>query len=151
MAVAHGKAYWAQVLGNAVQGEYDNEPLWKIELHVTDEERERLEGLGIKGKQKDPNVFVFKRALKNKKTGKDNVPPSVVDSSKNTWDEAKLIGNESEVNVAFSTYPHPMDKQHGLGKGLQAVQVLNHVAYGGGAGVDEFADETVHGDATDEF
>lgn len=145
--IAEGKAEWARILGAASQNEFEEAPLWSIDLRVDDEEKERLESLGLKPKNKDDHVFNFKRKLL-RKDGQENTAPSVVDSSKQAWDEGNLIGNGSLVKVAFNTYEHKMMAQHGLGKGLTAVQVLEHVPYAGSGGVSEFEDET---GATDEF
>lgn len=147
MTIATGKAEWARVLGPASQNDFEEAPLWSIDLRVDDEEKERLEDLGLKPKIKDDHVFNFKRKLL-RKDGQENTAPNVVDSSKKAWAEDKLIGNGSVVKVAFNTYEHKMQKQYGLGKGLTAVQVLEHVPYAGGGGVSEFDDET---GATDEF
>jgi hypothetical protein len=148
MAVAKGVAYWAGVLGEPKADKFDDALKWSLDLEVDDEERARLVGLGIKSKENNPNVFVFKRYLINKKTGNNNPPPNVVDAGKNPWDQESLIGNGSKVNVAFNTYPHPMDSKTGLGKGLQAVQVMEHVPYGVGSGLAEFNNEA---EAVDEF
>jgi hypothetical protein len=139
--IAQGKAEWARILGSATQNEFEEAPLWSIDLRVEDEEKTRLEGLGLKPKTKDDHVFNFKQKLL-RKDGTENSGPNVVDVSKQPWPEDNLVGNGSLVKVAFNTYEHKMTSQYGLGKGLQAVQVLEHVAYGGSGGVGEFADES---------
>lgn len=137
MSTATGIASWAKVFDPAID-QYNPEGIWSIDLKVTDEEKERLEKLGLKGKQSDPSTFVFKRHIK-KKDGSPIQRPTVVDANKSVWDSNKLIGNGSTVNVAFSTYEHQASSVHGLGKTLKAVQVVKHVPYeGGGDGTNEF-------------
>ena len=60
--------------------------------------------------------------------------------NKNIWADGE-IGNGSLVKVSFFTYEHAMVKKAGLGKSLNAVQVIKHVPYEGGSGVNEFEDE----------
>lgn len=150
MSVAKGTAEWARILGPATQNEFEEAPVWSIDLRVDDEEKDRLEELGLKPKQKDDHVFNFKQKLLRKDGVTENRPPSVVDGAKNPWPEDKLIGNGSVVKVAFNTYEHKMVSKFGLGKGLQAVQVLEHVEYSGGGGVSEF-DVEEEGEGVDEF
>lgn len=138
--IATGTAEWAQVLGAAPKNDFEDVPSWKIDLIVDDKEKERLEGLGLKGKATDANRFTFKQKAV-RKDGTENRPPNVVDAGKNPWPDDTLIGNGSKVKVAFTTYEHQMSKQYGLGKGLNAVQVLDLVPYSGGGGVSEFDNE----------
>ena len=107
-------------------------------MKVTDEERDRLIASGLKPKQKDANVFVFKRKPITAK-GNHMPAPTVVDENKHGWDSAIKIGNGSQVKVAYDTYEHQATDKYGLGKSLSAVQVLELVEYsGGGNALDEF-------------
>jgi len=81
------------------------------------------------------------------KTGKELGAPTVVDADKNPWNNGE-IGNGSVVNVSFMTYEHPKTKKFGLGKALNAIQVVEHVPYEGAGGVSEF---DAVGTATEEF
>ena len=59
--------------------------------------------------------------------------------NKNLWADGE-IGNGSLVKVSFFPFEHPNTAKVGLGKSLNAVQVIEHVPYEGG-GLGEFEDE----------
>jgi len=138
MAVAIGEALYPALFEPKVDKFTPIPGIYSIDLKVTDEERDRLIESGLKPKQKDANVFVFKR---KPVTAKGNTMPApvVVDAFKNGWDSTVRIGNNSKVKVAYSTYEHHKTDEHGLGKSLDAVQVMELVAYSGGNNaIDEF-------------
>ncbi len=141
--IATGKASWAKVLPHQLvtDNKYKDYNYWSIDLVVTDEEKERLKGLNIRPYHKDDgetetNIFKFERKETTKK-GKEQGAPTVVDGAKNPWDSGE-IGNDSVINVSFFTYEHAKSKKFGLGKSLNAIQVLEHVPYAGGGGASEF-------------
>lgn len=134
---AEGVIEWAKILGDPWM---DKEfPViggqWSVDLIVSNKERKRLETIGLKGSEKEPNRFKFKRNGISKRTGKHLKPPVVVDSDKTPWDTTELIGNGSEGKVKFFAYEHKFTKQYGLGKGIEVVQVTNHVPYDSEASV----------------
>ena len=138
MAVAIGEALYPALFEAKVDKYTPMHGVYSIDLKVTDEERDRLIESGIKPKQKDANVFVFKRKPVTAK-GNHMPAPTVVDENKHGWDSTIKIGNGSMVKVAYSTYEHQATDKYGLGKSLDAVQVLELVAYaGGGNALDEF-------------
>jgi len=138
MAVATGEALYPALFEPKVDKYTPMPGVYSIDLKVDDEERDRLIASGIKPKQKDANVFVFKRKPVTAK-GNHLPAPTVVDENKHGWDNAVMIGNGSQVKVAYSTYEHQATDKYGLGKSLDAVQVLNLVVYsGGGNALDEF-------------
>ena len=145
MSVISGELNWSKILGDAPMNEYAGEQQWELDVKVDDDEQKRMVELGIKPISKDKNTFKFKRKL-NRAKGGVNTPPQIVDKDKQPRDNSLLIGNGSKGKVAFSTYEHKMMDQHGLGKSFNAVQILEHVPYGGGGGIDEFESDT-----TDEF
>jgi len=143
MAVAIGEALYPALFEPKVDKFTPIPGIYSIDLKVTDEERDRLIESGLKPKQKDANVFVFKR---KPVTAKGNTMPApvVVDAFKNGWDSTVRIGNNSKVKVAYSTYEHHKTDEHGLGKSLDAVQVMELVAYSGGNNaIDEFDSDEV--------
>ena len=138
MAVATGEALYPALFEPKVDKYTPAPGVYSIDLKVDDEERDRLIASGIKPKQKDANVFVFKRKPMTAK-GNHLPAPTVVDEHTHGWDSTGRIGNGSQVKVAYSTYEHQATDKYGLGKSLDAVQVLNLVAYaGGGNALDEF-------------
>ena len=138
MAVAIGEALYPALFEPKVDKYTPMPGVYSIDLKVTDEERDRLIESGIKPKQKDANVFVFKRKPMTAK-GNHMPAPTVVDENKHGWDSAIKIGNGSKVQVAYDTYEHQATDKYGLGKSLSAVMVKELVEYAGGStGVDEF-------------
>jgi|TARA_R100000544_G_scaffold16857_2_gene8015 hypothetical protein len=138
MAVATGEALYPALFEPKVDQYTPTPGVYSIDLKVTDEERDRLIATGIKPKQKDANVFVFKRKPMTAK-GNHMPAPTVVDENKHGWDSAIKIGNGSKVQVAYDTYEHQATDKYGLGKSLSAVMVKELVEYAGGStGVDEF-------------
>ena len=92
----------------------------------------------LKPKQKDNNIFTFKRKPITAK-GNHLPAPTVVDENKHGWDSTIKIGNGSKVKVAYNTYEHQATDKFGLGKSLEAVQILELVEYAGGSNsLDEF-------------
>ena len=141
--IATGKASWAKVLPHQLvtEDQYRDFNYWSIDLEVTDAEKKRLKGLNIRPYHKDDgetetNIYKFLRKEVTAK-GKEMGPPTIVDKSKNPWNNGEL-GNGSEVNVSFHTFEHAKTKKFGLGRSLNAVQVVKHIPYAGASGVGEF-------------
>jgi len=140
--LATGKAQWAKVLPNQLvtNDDYKDYNYWSIDLEVTDDEKKRLVSEGLRPYYKDgeqeTNIFkFFRKEVSNK--GKEMFAPTIVDAKKNAW-EGGQIGNGSLVKISFYTFEHAMSKKFGLGKTLNAIQVLEHVPYEGASGVSEF-------------
>jgi len=150
--IATGKAQWAKVLPHqlVVGDQYKDYNYWSLDLEVSDKEKKRLVKEGLRPYHKDgeveTNIFKFQRKETSAK-GKENGAPTIVDGEKNPWDGSE-IGNDSLVKVSFFAFEHAMTKKFGLGKMLNAIQVVDLVPYAGGSGVSEFANE---GATTEEF
>ena len=144
IVIATGKAQWAKVLPHQLvtNDNFKDYNFWSLDLEVTDKERDRLKKEGLRpwhrGGEEETNIFKFTRKETSSK-GKELGPPNVVDANKNAWSNGE-IGNGSLVKVSFFTYEHAMTKKAGLGKSLNAIQVVDLVPYEGGAGVNEFDD-----------
>ncbi|KKP86883.1 MAG: hypothetical protein UR87_C0009G0012 [candidate division CPR3 bacterium GW2011_GWE2_35_7] len=130
------------------------DPCWRVTLLLSDAEAKKLKGIGLKVKRNDDDVYEYKfKRNVDKKKGKEvigkNPPPRVVDAGKNTFDG--IIGNGSIVNVQFAPYAWEYKGKKGLSADLQAIQIVDLVAYAGGTGGDPNADEFDVVDGTDEF
>jgi len=101
---------------------------WSVNLYVTDEDRETLMSRGINPKEdKDGNeYFITKRSVVNK-AGDEVKPPTVVDGRKQPFTQD--LGNGSVCNIAVTPFAWTMAKKSGVLLYLNAVQVVNHVAY----------------------
>jgi len=150
--IATGKAQWAKVLPNQLvtNDQFKDYNYWSIDLEVDAKEKKRLmkEGLRpyFKGGKEETNIFKFQRK-ETTRAGKENGAPTVVDANKNPWNNGE-IGNGSKVKLSFFPFDHAMTDSAGIGKILNAIQVIDHVAYEGASGVSEFEAEGVE---TEEF
>jgi len=142
--IATGKARWAKVLPHQLvtTDKFKDYNFWSLDLEVTDKEKDRLKKEGFrawhKGGEEESNIFKFIRKETSSK-GKELGAPKIVDVNKNLWADGE-IGNGSLVKVSFFPFEHPNTAKVGLGKSLNAVQVIEHVPYEGG-GLGEFEDE----------
>lgn len=123
--VVTGIASWASV--QAPNTTY--EPVYTIDLEVSDADAEVLRSQDITVKTEDgKNMVKFKRK-QFREGGNENPKPNVVDADNMPFD--KLIGNGSKVNVQYRTYEWSWGGKQGTGADLVGVQVIDHVAYGG--------------------
>ena len=135
MPVLSGKAYWASV--STPNTTY--EPVYQVDLSLNEGEVEKAKKLGLKIKSKgdDRGNFVSIKRKVNRKDGGVNSAPALKDAQKRDM-HGTLIGNGSDVNVLFKTYEWEYAGNKGIGTDLQAVQVVNLVAYGGKDDADDF-------------
>jgi hypothetical protein len=121
---------------------------WSVNMYVTEEDTAALTAAGVSCKEdKDGHeYYLAKRATKNGK-GEAVKPPQVVDSKKEPFTDD--IGNGSVCNIAVTLFPWERDKgkRKGILLYLNAVQVVNHVAYNAG-GTDVF--DVVDGNTGDD-
>lgn len=132
---------WAKVFEeNRDQGEYDVETdgATTVDLIMSDEVLQKMKDAGIRKQPKvDPDgrghKVKFKRAWRDKYDREWAAgPPSVYGPSGKDWSLADdgEIGNGSVGVVYVEVY----DTKMGKGCRLSGVQVIDHVAYEGGAG-----------------
>lgn len=128
MNVLSGKAYWTSI--SSPNTTY--EPVWSVDLSLTGDQLDRAKKLGlpIKNKGDDRGDFVkIKRNVK-RRDGSENSQPALKDAQKRDI-LGTLVGNGSDVNVAFKTYDWEYAGNKGVGTDLMAVQVVNLIPYGG--------------------
>lgn len=117
-----GIAYWANVQKPNIR--FD--PKWQVDLEVDKKTQKTLKDMGIKLLEKPDGRVIFrpKRAVKDV-YGNPNEKPVVYDKFGNEVDLE--IGNGSEVEVVFSTFPYK--KIAGIGADLVAVKINKLVPY----------------------
>ncbi len=90
--------------------------------------------------------FVAKRKLVQK-GGAFNAGPLVIDSQGNEWPQNVLIGSNSVVRIKFHYWAWEFEGAAGLTAELHAVQVIEHVPYGGGMEINADGFGSVEGGA----
>jgi len=143
-----GIANWCYI--NILDTKFD--PCWRVELHVTKEESEKLKAIGVKPNILDTDSeYKYSVSFKRKELRKDgskNKQPRLVDNNLETITDN--VGNGSLINVQFSVYNWEFKGKKGIGLELQAIQVLKLVPYAG-SGVNEFevvkTEESLEGSA----
>lgn len=127
-----GKARWAKVFehnrdpGSKPGDKYDYPEATSIELILDQDELKKVSKLNpdVKVKPTDDGMKVkFRRTWHNSINPEWGGVPKVVDSDGNSWDDKKLIGDDSVVRVVA----HPYKTKHGTAMRLMGVQVLEHV------------------------
>ena len=128
MAIIEGTAYWASL----TRPNEKFEPMWRVDLSVSDEVAEDFKSKGISvgqtvvDEQTINNIVRFKRKV-SKANGDKNQPPTLVDASKQPLD--KIVGNGSKVKVMYRSYDWNFKGKKGVGLDLQAVQVSDLIEY----------------------
>jgi len=128
MAIIEGTAYWASL----TRPNEKFEPMWRVDLSVSDEVAEDFRSKGISvgqtvvDEQTINNIVRFKRKV-SKANGDKNQPPAVVDAIKQPLD--KIVGNGSKVKVMYRSYDWNFKGKKGVGLDLQAVMVSDLIEY----------------------
>lgn len=142
--VLRGKLDWAKVLGNARKHtgnpKYDKGPYWSVDLTPDAKTHTLMKQFGITKKLKEPSgekderteTFLSLKVLENKADGGKNQPPKIVDAANKPWPENKLLGNGTIGDVKVRVVDYGSGSE--MGVYLQAIRVLEHVAYE----IDEF-------------
>ena len=133
MAIQEGIAYWASVTTPNTKFE----PVYTVDLVVSDEVANDFESRGYKVKEITMNDEVVGKALtfKRKVNGPNGMvrqAPKLLDANKNPIEE--LDGNGSKVRVQYNEWE--TSNKYGDFKGLdfQAMQVIDLVQYKSGDG-----------------
>lgn len=138
--VINGTAYYAKILGKPAWGYKNQYKEWSFDLAISDETRKGLIKAGmdasvIKNKGDDRGDFITFKRRELKKDGTAGKPFEVLDKKQQPWDQTKLIGNGSKLNVKIAL--NEQFERKGLKPGAIRVQIVEHVPYEGRAGDDE--------------
>ncbi len=131
--VVRGKASFARILGDPVLNYSKDGKEWKLDLVIDDatEKEFKAAGVGDRVKRKEtylnnaPHV-TFKQA-EFRRSGEPNQPIKVTDILNEPWDQKKLIGNGSDIDVTFVVQDHGPGKKKGMY--IRSVRVLKLVEY----------------------
>lgn len=133
IVVLRGKASFAKILGKPVLNYSKDGFEWKMDLVLTPAGAKELKLLGIadRVKRKDtylegaPHISFKQPELRRDET--KNAPINVLDILNKPWDQNKLIGNGSDVEVKFAVVDNGAGKKHGVY--IRSVRVLKLVPY----------------------
>jgi len=133
--VIRGKAMYAKILGEPIPNYDKSGKEWKMDLQLTDKnslKELKAAGIGDRVKTKDNYLdgspFMSFRQAEYRKDGvTKNEPIKIVDAAGKPWDDNKLIGNQSDVDVKFVKMDFGPGKKPGVY--IRAVRVLNLVPY----------------------
>ena len=139
MAIQEGIAYWASVTTPNTKFE----PVYTVDLVVSDEVANDFESRGYKVKEITMNDEVVGKAITFKR--KVNGPNGMVRNAPRLLDQNKqdvnlAVGNGSKVRVQCNEYEWEYAGKEGKSLDLQAVQIIDLVEYKAEDG-SEFFDE----------
>lgn len=129
-----GKAMYAKILGAAPPG-YDNGPAeWSIDVVLDKDGLEQYKKSGAdmfyvrtNKESGDQHVRFTRKAIKKDLT--QGKPIFVVGPDGNDWDQTKLIGNGSVVNVRYSLNEITHKGSKRLKPSCLAIQIWEHLPY----------------------
>jgi len=139
-AYLRGKTMYAKILGDPVLNYSKDGKEWKMDLIIDKDGVKALKGYGIGDRVKskpdyaDGQYFVSFKQRESRADGSPNEPIKVVDGQQKPWDQSKLIGNGSTVDVKFVVKDYGAGKKKGVY--IRAVRVLDLVSFNR----SEFAD-----------
>ena len=109
------------------------DPVWSIQVEVTDDNREVVEksGLKVANKGDERGDFVTIKRKVHRKDGTQRNAPLVMDSQNNRWNNDKKIANGSTVNVKAIPYEWDYAGKSGISADLAAVQIVDFIEYSG--------------------
>ena len=109
------------------------DPVWSIQVEVTDDNREVVEksGLKVANKGDERGDFVTIKRKVHRKDGSQRNAPLVMDSQNNRWNNDKKIANGSNVNVKAIPYEWDYAGKSGISADLAAVQIVDFIEYSG--------------------
>lgn len=136
--VIRGKTSYAKILGDPVLNYSKDGKEWKMDLAIDDDVVKEFKAAGIADRVKSKEdylsgkKYVTFKQRELKRSGEKNDPIKVVDIIGEPWDNKKLIGNDSVVDVTFVV----VDNGPGMKKGMyvREVRVLDHVPYDNDSG-----------------
>lgn len=136
MALLQGKAFYAKVLGKAQPAYTPGEFEWSIDIAIDPKTRDRLLEAGmspdyVKDKGGERGEFIQFKRRSVTRNGEPGKPIEVVGPDKQPWDQRKLIGNGSTVNVKYLLNEVESGKKIKLKPGVLAIQVVDHIPYEG--------------------
>ena len=156
--IIKGIGYWAQIVGAPKPHKFyegtakEGVKRWSFDLSIDKETQKKLLEAGMrktflrnKGDERD-TFLSFDRDDK-KADGSEGKPYEIVDAQNQPWDQSKLIGNGSVLNVVVTLNERTFRGEKYLRPGAIRIQVWEHVPYEGG-GKNEFPTKEAESEET---
>lgn len=161
-----GKAYWTKLdkpvanYNKTKKIMKDGQPdgwgdEWSIEVaNLSQDTKKALKAEGllgsVKNKMDEREDFISFRLATEKRDGKPNDAPRVVDEDEKPWDweDRGKIGNGSDVAVKFNIWKNPSNNKASVF--IVAVKILEHVPYEIEESTTDYEDPDNWGDVDEE-
>ncbi len=133
--VIRGKTSYAKVLGDPVLNYSKDGKEWKMDLVIDKDTVKEFKDAGIGDRVKskpeylDGQYYVTFKQAEFRRNGEKNDPITVVDILGDAWDQKKLLGNGTDVDVTFAVADHGPGKKKGMY--IRQIRVLKLVPYDG--------------------
>lgn len=142
--IIRGKAYWAKVLGEPVKDKYKPVRQWSMDVAPDEASLKALEDEGLshkikpavnksgKGHASGQGYVKFERPesvtnRQGKQVDMPNIP--IVDKYGQDWPDDKLLGNGTEVEVAFEIIDGEFNGQPFRKPRIKKIKVVAHVPF----------------------
>lgn len=128
--VLRGKAMFAKILGDPIPNYNKDGKEWKMDFVLQPSSIKELKEAGIGDRVKTKIDYLEGApflSFKHKFVDENTKPIKVVDVQGNEWDQKKLIGNGSDVDVKFVVMDFGPGKKKGVY--IRSVRVLKLVPY----------------------
>lgn len=126
-----GKVYWAKIFGAPRPNYNEDGREWTFEFEPNDDgvallKEHKLKDR-LKDKYEDRGPYLTLKRKEFDFEGKPNEHIRVVDAANQRWDDNKLLGNETTVDVKLTIVDYGPGKKKGIYP--VAIRVLEHVPY----------------------
>lgn len=139
--IIRGKTKWAKIVGQPGWGYKKQHKEWSFDLSIDADTKKSLLDAGmdrkyIKNVDDDRGDFISFKRKELKADGTPSKAPAIFDRKGVEWDQKKLIGNGSVLNVKIALNEIP--DQKGTKPGFIKIQVWEHVEYEGRGDDEDF-------------
>ena len=138
--ILRGKTKWCKIVGAPGWGYKKQHKEWSFDQSIDEATKTALLEQGmdkkyIKNDNDDRGDYISFKRRELKKDGTPGKPIAIFDRKGEEWDQKKLIGNGSVLNVKIAL--NEIEGQKGTKPGCIKVQVWDLVEYEGRGGDDE--------------
>lgn len=149
--IINGKIYWAKVLGEPIQSNFDDYREWSFDLTLDDTAMKTLADAGmdpavVRNNDDERGNFITFRRREFRKDGTAGRPFSIVDRNTQPWDPKVRIGNGTVANVIMALNVRTIKRVEVLRPSAKSIQIVHLVKYLGGDTFDDLGDDVFDDD-----